>query len=96
MTQAHLTDITSIGEPEFVVELLTESGGEDAWFGLTSLDFLSWSDGSPSSHASWYNVKAVNCTICYRLQYQDTEDFSWINGWGCENLIAFICENTGI
>ena len=96
MTQAHLTDITSIGEQKFVVKLLTKSGGGDAWFGLTLLDSLSWSDGTPLSHASWCKVKTVNSTICYRLQYQDNEEFSWNNEWGCENGIAFICKNKGI
>ena len=96
MTQAHLADITSVEEQEFVVELLTASGGEDAWFGLTLLDSLSWSDGSMLSNESWYNITSNSNTICYRLQYQVTEGSIWNDEEACEDTNRYICEYAGI
>ena len=97
INQTHLTDITSAGEQEFVVELLKESGGNDAWLGLTLLDdSLSWFDGSLLSNGSWYNIESTGNIICYHLQYRGTKGYIWNNALECESNLTFICEYKGI
>ena len=95
-TLAHLTDITSIEEQKFVVDLLPTSDEESAWFGLTLLDSESWSDGSILLPGPWYDITTDGTSICYRLQTQGYQRYKWNDAWSCDIANRFICEYEGI
>ena len=94
MVPAHLTDITSIKEQEFVVNLLTAHGIKDAWFGLQLSLF--WSDGSTLLPGSWYDV-IINddLSTCFRLENHGTNEYRWNDAQACTDAYGYVCEYEG-
>ncbi|XP_072025067.1 uncharacterized protein [Amphiura filiformis] len=94
----HLADITSLDEQEFIVSILTASGGGDAWFGmLKDLDAegeYKWSDGSPLIHdETWQDIytyyDAIPDVICMRLR--EGSEYGWRDD-RCSEKYKFVCE----
>ena len=74
----HLADITSPMEQEFIVNILTESGRGDAWFGLLLNPYdgtSTWSDGSLRTPESWQDVYTDKLVPCIRLR--EASDYAW-------------------
>ena len=86
---AHLVDIKSLEENEFVEWLLFKYGVEDAWFGLVKTDV--WTDGTPLVSMTWHDFRANSNHVCFRLQSRDNGRYRW-NDISCTTNYRFVCE----
>ena len=101
---AHLADITSQAEQNFVAELIQGAGGssrrpKDIWFGLAAHEpggELLWSDGSSLDFAAWeggsYETGRNEDVDCVRMKTK--RDFKWADK-RCDDTLRYICEIEG-
>ena len=88
---AHLADITSSEENQFVEWLLFKYGVEDAWFGLVKTDVHVWTDGTPLVSMAWHDFLANSNHVCFRLESFNNGRYRW-NDWSCTAKYRFVCE----
>ncbi|XP_072051917.1 macrophage mannose receptor 1-like [Amphiura filiformis] len=97
--EAHLVDIKSAEEQDFIETLFRDASVKEAWFGLSVHEVggdLLWSDGSVLEFTAWAEedrnrgrTEELYCALLSR-----SEDYLWVDkrGKSCEHDHKFICE----
>ena len=95
LDNAHLADIKSEEEQEFIGSWLQDINADDTWFGLHKVNGeWVWSDDSSVEFDAWARpIEPDNTDVCVRLV--KSRSYQWGDLW-CDYSRSYICERNGI
>ena len=98
---AHLADIKTQGEQDFISQLLSENRLREVWFGLSAPEpggELLWSDGSSLEFTAWSSDgrdqpdENENCVLMKQMKRSDRSPQYYWAVRECDMEYSFICE----